>query len=110
MSSFTKKNLLDARRFGIKPFLLQEPPNFRLGDGKFTLQTQKGPVVSQVDKLYKMGQSEYDVVYATNGDILNSYKNMYPECKFVNITSEEYIEMDKSAENYRNLFIKTYNE
>jgi len=34
---------------------------------------------------------------------------MYPECKFVDVNSDEFIEMDKTAENYKELFINTYN-
>jgi len=109
IANFDAKNYLASKRQGIRPFTLQEPPSFRLGDGKFTMQTQKGPIVSEPNRLYKISQSEYDVIFTTNADLLNSYKNMYPECKFVDVNAEEFIEMDKNPINYKELFIKTYN-
>jgi len=109
VSNFDQNEVIASRRSNIKPFTLQEPPSFKMGDGKFAMQTQNGPVVSEPNKLYKVNQAEYDVVFTTNLDLLSSYKGMYPECKFVDLESDEYIEMEKTPENYKELFIKTYN-
>lgn len=110
ISTFDYQDIVQIKRNRIKAFTLQEPPHFRLGDGKFTLQTQSGPIVSEIDKLYKVSQSDYDIVFTDNIDLLNAYKNMYPECCFVDLQSNEYIEMDKTPQNYKELFVKIYNE
>jgi hypothetical protein len=110
VSDFNKKNLMASIRAKIKTFKLQEPPSFKIGDGKFAIQTKNGGVLSEPNKLYKVNQAEYDVIFTENSDLLNSYKSMYPECKFVDISSVEFIEMEKTINNYKELFIKTYNE
>ena len=73
------------------------------------IQTQQGPVTSEVGKMYKLGMSEYDVIYTSNHEIMAAYKNMYPECKFVDIDSEDYLEMTKDSDNYKELFVNTFN-
>lgn len=109
VSNFDHKNIIASKRANIKPFTLQEPPSFKMGDGKFALPTQNGPVLSEPNKLYKVAQSEYDIIFTDNPDLMNSYQGMYPECKFVDVNSEEFTTMEKTPENYKKLFIDTYN-
>ena len=45
-----------AKPLGIKMYNLQEPPGFKLGDGKWLLKSQNGDVVSQENTLYKISE------------------------------------------------------
>jgi len=109
VSTFNRSTTMACTRANIKAFTLQQPPSFRLGDGKFGIQTQNGPIITEPNKLYKVQQSEYDVIFTNNSDLINSYKGMYPECKIVDTSSDTYVDMEKTAENYKQLFIDTYN-
>jgi hypothetical protein len=110
VSNFTQKDILLGKQNKVKLFSLQEPPSYKRGDGKFHVNTPNGPVLSEVGKFYKIGVSEYDVIYSDNHEIINAYKNMYPESKFVDINSDEYLSMDKTPENFKELFVKTFND
>ena len=110
VSKFNRLDITKCKRSGVRAYSLQEPPGFKIGDGKFAIQTQNGPVVSEVNKLYKVSASQYNVIVSEDQELISSYKQMYPECKFVNTNSDEFITMEKTPENYKKLFIKTYNE
>jgi glycosyltransferase involved in cell wall biosynthesis len=109
VSNFDRLTVSETKKGNIKSFSLQEPPSFKVGDGQFSLNTPNGPILSEVNKLYKVSQSPYDIVFTDDIELIKSYKDMYPECKFVDVNSDEFIEMDKTAENYKELFINTYN-
>lgn len=109
VSNFTEKDMMIYKRYNVKLASIQEPPAFKMGDGNFVLNTPNGPVKSEAGKMYKVGMAEHDIIFTTNHEILNAYKNMYPECKFVNIDSEQYMQMEKEPENYKELFVETFN-
>lgn len=109
VGNFEHKTHLIAKTAKVKQFLLQEPPSFIKGNGIFQLQTQNGPITAEKDKLYKVGECEYDIIYTDDINLLESYRKMYPECKVIDINDSEYINIEKTAENYKEFFIKTYN-
>lgn len=109
VSNYTEKDIMFGVKTGAKLFSLQEPPTYKLGDGKFSIQTAQGPVLSEAGKMYKIGMADFDVIFTKSNEILNAYKNMYPECKFVDINTDEYNNMDKEVSSMRELFVKTFN-
>ena len=60
---------------GVKVFNPQEPPGFKLGDGKWLLKTQQGDVNSQPNTLYKLKDVSFDLIYVL-GPILGSVAGM----------------------------------
>lgn len=109
VSNYTAKDIMLGKRNKARLFSIEEPPFFRRGDGRFHVSTSQGPQISEVGKMYKVGMADFDVIFTTNYEILNAYKSMYPECKFVDIDSDEYMNMEKTPENYKELFVNTFN-
>jgi hypothetical protein len=50
-------------------FNLQEPPGFKLGDGKWLLKSTEGDVVSAVNTLYKVNDVNFDVIHLNHKPI-----------------------------------------
>jgi glycosyltransferase involved in cell wall biosynthesis len=60
-----------AKQLGIKVYTLQEPPGFKLGDGKWLLKTPQGEVTSQPNTLYKVLDINFDVIHLNHKPALN---------------------------------------
>jgi hypothetical protein len=110
VSNYNIKELMLLKQSGIKLTPLSEPPGFKTGDGRFTIQGPNGPQLSEVGKIYKLGLVPYDIIYSDNEGIFKSYKKMYPECNIVDIESKEYYLCDKTPMGYKKLFINTFND
>ena len=109
VTNLQEKDFAIAKQSGAKLALLSEPPGYRAGDGQFSINTENGPVLSEVGKMYKISMAPYDVIYADNEQIFKAYRKMYDECKFVDIESKEYYLCDKTPEGYKDFFVKIYN-
>ncbi len=74
-------------RMGVKFHQLGEPPGYKMGDGKWQLNTQNGIITSEKNKLYRVSNVNFDLVHADNQDIINhinKYK-LYPELPLVSL-------------------------
>lgn len=78
-----------ATNLGIKVFSINEPPGFKLGDGKWGLNTDKGFEVSKENMLYKISEVNYDVIHTQHKPITEPICNLYPDIpKLCTIHSE----------------------
>tara|TARA_R110000796_G_scaffold63162_2_gene145635 strand:+ start:8052 stop:9830 length:1779 start_codon:yes stop_codon:yes gene_type:complete len=102
----TSRKLVKTKIAG---FNINEPPGFKLGDGKFSFMSEKGPVVSEEGKMYKLAQADFDIIYSTNENMIKAYKMMYPECMVININTDTYIEVDKTAIGLKGYFTDLIN-
>ena len=84
-----------AHRLGIKMYDIQEPPGFKLGDGKWTLNTQNGPVVSQENTLYKVGEVDFDIIHANHKPITERLLQLYPNIPTVCAIHSEVIPLEE---------------
>lgn len=109
VTNLQPSNYLIAKQSGAKLASLSEPPGFKIGDGIFSINTENGPVLSEVGKMYKLGAALYDIIYTDNEHIFKAYSKMYNECNFVDIESKEYYLCDKTPEGYKEFFIKIFN-
>lgn len=72
ISDILKKN-------GVRIYTLQEPPGFKLGDGKWTLNTPNGPVLSQDKTLYKVNETQFDVVHINQKPVVDHLLRLFPD-------------------------------
>ena len=109
VANLEPKDFIIAKQSGAKLATLSEPPGFRSGDGQFSINTENGPMLSEVGKMYKLGMVPYDIIYVDNEQIFKAYGKMYDECKIVDIESKEYYLCDKTPEGYKEFFVKMFN-
>jgi hypothetical protein len=83
VSALDKKNESVLKQMGIKIFSPQEPPGFKLGDGKWLLKTQQGDVVSQVNTLYKLKDVSFDTLFVSKKPMVEHLLRLYPETEVV---------------------------
>ena len=68
----------------IKLFNIMEPPGFKLGDGKWQVQTPNGLQPSIDKTLYKIKSTDFDVMHVLNDEIIDHFKKIYPDNPIVN--------------------------
>ena len=83
-----------AKTHGIKLFSLQEPPNYKLGDGKWLLKTHTGDVPSQKDTLYKFGEGDFDVIHCNHYPVTEHILKLYPNIPAISSIHSEVINLE----------------
>lgn len=90
------KPMLDmVKPLGIKLYSLQEPPNYKLGDGKWLLKTQNGDVVSQENTLYRLGNATFDVMHLNHKPITEHLLRLFPEVPAICTIHSEVIALEE---------------
>jgi hypothetical protein len=73
-----------ASKNNIKLFHIMEPPGYKLGDGKWQVQTPNGLQPSIDKSLYKIKNTDFDVMHVLNDEIIDHFKKIYPDNPIVN--------------------------
>lgn len=73
-----------ANKNGVKLCPIQEPPSFKLGDGKWELKTVNGLVPSVEKTLYKIKEINYDVIHLFNDELIAHFDKLYSGTPLVN--------------------------
>jgi hypothetical protein len=73
-----------VQKHGIKIYHLQEPPGFKLGDGKWVLNTPNGPIPSVEKTLYKVQDINFDIIHVFNDELIDQYSKLYPDNDIIN--------------------------
>ena len=68
-----------AKSLGIKLCQANEPPGFKLGDCKTSVQTPQGPVLMKEGQLYKISDVKFDVMHLLMFDHIH-YIYTYLSC------------------------------
>lgn len=76
--------MVKAKKNNIKTVSIQEPPGFKLGDGKWVLQTQNGPVPSVEKTLYKVSNIEFDISHVFNDELIDHFIKIYGDNVLIN--------------------------
>lgn len=76
--------MVKAKKNNIKTVSIQEPPGFKLGDGKWVLQTQNGPVPSVEKTLYKVSDIEFDISHVFNDELIDHFIKIYGDNVLIN--------------------------
>jgi glycosyltransferase involved in cell wall biosynthesis len=84
-----------AKSIGIKMYSLQEPPGFKLGDGKWSLKTPQGVVVSQENTLYNISQTNFDIVHLNHKPVTEHLLRLYPNTPVICSIHSEVISLEE---------------
>jgi glycosyltransferase involved in cell wall biosynthesis len=84
-----------AKKLGVNLYNLSEPPNYKLGDGKWGVNTPSGVVASEVNKLYKVGDKRFDVLHLNHKPITEYILRLYPETPAVCTIHSEVIQLEE---------------
>lgn len=83
-----------AKKQGIKVKSLEEPPGFKLGDGKWVINTPNGAVVSQPNILYKITDVNFDIIHVQHKPITEHILKLYPNIPKISTIHSEVIELE----------------
>jgi glycosyltransferase involved in cell wall biosynthesis len=84
-----------AKKLGIKLYSIQEPPGFKLGDGKWMLKTPEGDITSAKDTLYKLNDINFDVIHLNHKPIVEHLSRLYPDTPIVCSIHSEVISLEE---------------
>jgi len=83
-----------ATNLGIKLYSLQEPPGFKLGDGKWLVQGPKGFEPTQPNKIYKVQDVRFDVLHLNHKPITEHLLKFYPQTDTICTIHSEVLELE----------------
>tara|TARA_R110000803_G_scaffold56969_1_gene114720 strand:- start:9588 stop:11234 length:1647 start_codon:yes stop_codon:yes gene_type:complete len=81
-------------QMGGKVYSIQEPPGFKLGDGKWSLNTTDGLVLSIKNQLYKTGEPQFDVLHLNHTPITEHLLKLYPDIDTICSIHSEVIDLE----------------
>ena len=84
-----------AKSAGIKTYSLQEPPGFKLGDGKWLLKSDQGDVVSKENTLYNIAKTNFDVVHLNHKPVTEHLLRLYPTTPVICSIHSEVISLEE---------------
>lgn len=84
-----------AKPLGIKLYSLQEPPGFKLGDGKWLLKTPQGDVPSQPNTLYNIAPTKFDVVHLNHKPVTEHLLRLFPTTPVICSIHSEVIALEE---------------
>ncbi len=83
-----------AKLYGIKLASIQEPPGYKLGDGKWGLNTPDGVHTSQQGQLYKIEDVKFDILHLNHKPITEHLLKLYPNVEAICSIHSEVIELE----------------
>jgi glycosyltransferase involved in cell wall biosynthesis len=84
-----------AKQYSIKVCDMKEPPNFKLGDGKWQLNTPEGLVTSKENTLYKISDERFDIIHSNHKPITEFLLKIYPDIPFISTIHSEVIALEQ---------------
>ena len=90
-----------AKSLGIKLYKTNEPPGFKLGDGKTSVQTPQGPVVMKEGQLYKLSDVRFDVMHLHHKPIVEHFLKLFPLTPTVCTIHSEVIDLEHPVKDNR---------
>jgi len=91
VSNLGDKMVNKIKKYGVNCYPINEPKGYKIGDGKWILNTQEGKIKSEVGKLYKIKDVKYDVININHKPIGEFLLNLYPNIPFINTIHSEVI-------------------
>jgi hypothetical protein len=78
--------MIKAKKNNISVVSVQEPPGFKLGDGKWSLQTPNGLVPSQEKTLYRIKEINFDIIHVFDDVLIDHFQKIYVDNQLINTT------------------------
>lgn len=88
-----------AQQQGIKVLPFNNPPGYKLGDGKWGLNTPQGVQPSQPNVMYKIGEVDFDIIHTQHTPVTNQMCQMYPNIDKISTIHSEVIELENPVLN-----------
>jgi len=84
-----------SNKLGIKMYNIQEPPGYKLGDGKWLLNTQNGETPSLPNTLYKVQDINFDIIHLNHKPVTEHLVRFYPETPIICSIHSEVISLEE---------------
>lgn len=88
-----------AKKDGIKVVPFSEPPGYKMGDGKWSLNTPQGIQQSQPNVLYRVSEVNFDIIHVQHKPVAERIFQMYPEIDKIYTIHSEVIELENPVKN-----------
>ena len=88
-----------AQQNGIKALPFNNPPGYKLGDGKWGFNTPQGVVPSQPNMMYKVSEVDFDIIHTQHTPITNQICQMYPNIDKISTIHSEVIDLENPVLN-----------
>jgi glycosyltransferase involved in cell wall biosynthesis len=83
-----------AKKIGIKCVSFENAPGFKLGDGKWGMNTPEGFKPSTLNALYRVSEVDFDIVHFQHKPVAERILNMYPELPKIAAIHSEVISLE----------------
>jgi glycosyltransferase involved in cell wall biosynthesis len=87
-----------AKKQGIKCVPFEQAPGFKLGDGKWGVQTENGLQTSQENVMYRIGQVNFDIIHMQHKPVAERMIQFYPEIDKIYSIHSEVIDLEDPIE------------
>tara|TARA_R110000851_G_scaffold67262_8_gene151994 strand:+ start:845 stop:1936 length:1092 start_codon:yes stop_codon:yes gene_type:complete len=85
-------NYKKLRAKGVKFVPINQPPGYKVGDGKWSLNGPNGQVTSVAKKLYRVSEVDFDILHVNNMGVSNYLTSLYPEIPLINVTETSSVD------------------
>ena len=85
-------NILNRNGMPNQP--LNSPPGYQIGDGKWVVGSNTGPVTSENGKMYKIKDVKFDLIHTTENRLVEYIKSFYPTTPQFNSDDDEGLDGD----------------
>ena len=83
-----------AKGLGIPTYQLNEPPGFRVGDGKSQVMTPQGPQLTKEGQLYKLKEVKFDIMHLHHKPVTEHLLRLFPQTPVITTIHSEVIELE----------------
>lgn len=86
--------VLMATKLGIKVKNIKETPGFKMGDGKWIINTDKGPQPSIPNNFYQVDTPHFDIIHCQHKPIVELMNMLYPTVDKICTIHSEVIDLE----------------
>lgn len=83
-----------AQKLGIKVKHISQTPGYKMGDGKFIVNTQNGPQISTPNQFYKIDEVHFDIIHCQHKPIVELMCSLYPTIDKISTIHSEVINLE----------------
>lgn len=84
-----------AKKIGIRVLPFEQAPGFKLGDGKWGINTDKGFEPSKTNVMYRVSEVDFDIIHIQHKPVAERICNFYPEIPKIYSIHSEVISLEE---------------